>query len=174
MYIELDRADARGRRELVEDLHAVLADVRAAVRDWPQMQAQMREDAAKIEDPEGGALLNWFADGALTLLGYEVERPGEDSSSTLGIFSIPGAPTDKGGSVGAIRYFEAGGAVRKAISVLKKRTGPHESAIREFEIRSDRLEVGEPLSAFRGVLTGVPEFTGAAETLFGVHSDTPA
>ena len=73
-----------------------------------------------------------------------------------------------------LRYFEAGGAVRKAISVLKKRTGPHESAIREFEIRSDRLEVGEPLSAFRGVLTGVPEFTGAAETLFGVHSDTPA
>ncbi|HET9352571.1 MAG TPA: NAD-glutamate dehydrogenase domain-containing protein [Sphingomicrobium sp.] len=122
MYIELDRADARGRRELVEDLHAVLADVRAAVRDWPQMQAQMREDAAKIEDPEGGALLNWFADGALTLLGYEVERPGEDSSSTLGIFSIPGAPTDKGGSVGAIRYFEAGGAVPLMAKAERKST----------------------------------------------------
>jgi glutamate dehydrogenase len=53
MYIELDRADARGRRELVDDLHAVLTDVRAAVRDWPQMQIQMREDAAKVEDPEG-------------------------------------------------------------------------------------------------------------------------
>jgi len=73
-----------------------------------------------------------------------------------------------------LRYFEAGGAVRKAISVLKKRTGAHETAIREFKIRGDRLEVGEPLSAFRGVLTGVPEFTGAAETLFGVHRDTPA
>src|SRR5512139_2082941 len=111
MYIELDRADARGRRELVEDLHAVLADVRAAVRDWPKMQAQMREDATKVEDSEGGALLNWFADGAMTLLGYQVERPGEEPSNQLGIFSIPGAPTDKGGSVGAIRYFEAGGAV---------------------------------------------------------------
>ena len=73
-----------------------------------------------------------------------------------------------------LRYFEAGGAVRKAISVLKKRTGAHESAIREFTIRGDRLEVGEPLSAFRGVLTGVPEFTGAAETLFRVQRDTPA
>jgi glutamate dehydrogenase len=122
MYIELDRADARGRRELVEDLHAVLADVRAAVRDWPKMQAQMRADAAKIEDPEGGALLNWFADGALTLLGYEVERPGEEPSSTLGIFSIPGAPTDKGGSVGAIRYFEAGGAVPLIAKAERKST----------------------------------------------------
>jgi len=111
MYIELDRTDARGRRELVEDLQSVLADVRAAVRDWPEMQAQLREDAAKVDDAEGSALLDWFADGALTLLGYEVERPGQDSSECLGIFSIPGAPTDKGGSVGAIRYFEQGGAV---------------------------------------------------------------
>ena len=122
MYIELDRTDARGRRELVEDLHAVLTDVRAAVRDWPKMQAQMRADAAKVEDSEGGALLNWFADGALTLLGYHVERPGEDPSSALGIFSIPGAPTDKGGSVGAIRYFESGGAVPLMAKAERKST----------------------------------------------------
>ena len=122
MYIELDRADARGRRELVEDLHAVLADVRAAVRDWPAMQAQMREDAAKVEDSEGGALLNWFADGAMTLLGYHVERPGEEPSSALGIFSIPGLPTDKGGSVGAIRYFEQGGAVPLMAKAERKST----------------------------------------------------
>ena len=63
MYIELDRADARGRQELAAELRAVLADVRAAVRDWPQLQAKMREDAAAIDDPEGAALLNWFADG---------------------------------------------------------------------------------------------------------------
>ncbi len=124
MYIELDRTDARGRRELVEDLHAVLTDVRAAVRDWPAMQAQMQADAAKIEDPEGGALLNWFADGALTLLGYEVERPGEEPSEALGIFSIPGAPTDKGGSVGAIRYFEAGGAI-PLIAKAERRSTVH-------------------------------------------------
>src|SRR4029453_12448601 len=82
MYIELDRADARGRRDLVNELHAVLTDVRASVRDWPKLQQQMRDDAAKIEDPEGGALLNWFADGAMTLLGYEAERPGEEPSHT--------------------------------------------------------------------------------------------
>jgi glutamate dehydrogenase len=122
MYIELDRADARGRRELVEDLHAVLADVRAAVRDWPKMQAQMRDDAAKVDDAEGSALLSWFADGALTLLGYQVERPGEEPSNTLGIFSIPGAPTDKGGSVGAIRYFERGGAVPLMAKAERKST----------------------------------------------------
>ncbi len=122
MYIELDRADARGRRELVDDLHAVLTDVRAAVRDWPKMQAQMREDAAKVDDPEGSALLSWFADGALTLLGYQVERPGEEPSNTLGIFSIPGAPTDKGGSVGAIRYFERGGAVPLIAKAERKST----------------------------------------------------
>lgn len=122
MYIELDRADARGRRELVNELHAVLTDVRASVRDWPKLQQQMRDDAAKIEDPEGGALLNWFADGAMTLLGYEVERPGEDPSNCMGIFSIPGAPTDKGGSVGAIRYFEKGGDVPLIAKAERKST----------------------------------------------------
>jgi len=67
-----------------------------------------------------------------------------------------------------LRYFEAGGAVRKSISVLKKRTGPHEDVIREFKIRDNHLEVGEPLSAFRGVLTGVPEYIGDSDGLFGV------
>ena len=58
---------------------------------------QMREDARAIGDAEGAALLNWFADGAMTLLGYHVERPYEAPSNALGIFSIPGAPTDEGG-----------------------------------------------------------------------------
>ena len=111
MYIELDRADARGRQELVSELRAVLTDVRVAVRDWRALQARMRADAKLIEDDEAGALLEWFADGALTLLGYQVETPDDDPSNTLGIFSLPGAPTDKGGCNGAIRYFENGGAV---------------------------------------------------------------
>ena len=69
MYIELDRADARGRRELRDELRAVLTDVRVAVRDWRKLQEQMRADAKTIDDEEGAALLNWFADGAMTLLG---------------------------------------------------------------------------------------------------------
>jgi glutamate dehydrogenase len=122
MYIELDRADARGRKELVDELHAVLTDVRVAVADWRKLQRKMRDDAVKIEDAEGAALLNWFADGAMTLLGYQVERPDEEPSDTLGIFSIPGAPTDKGGSVGAIRYFEQGGAVPLIAKAERKST----------------------------------------------------
>jgi circadian clock protein KaiC len=57
------------------------------------------------------------------------------------------------------RYFEAAGRVRKAISVLKKRTGTHEDTIRELAVTEKLgLRVGEPLSNFRGVLTGVPEY----------------
>src|SRR6185369_17091189 len=93
MYLELDRADARGRQELAADLRRVLTDVRLAVRDWRKLQAKMRADAADIADPEGRALLEWFADGAMTLLGYHVEKPYEVPSEALGIFSIPGAPT---------------------------------------------------------------------------------
>src|SRR5690242_18857305 len=110
MYVELDRADARGRQELAADLRRVLDDVRLAVRDWEALQARMRDDAARA-DPQGAALLNWFADGAMTLLGYHEERPYEQPSNSLGIFSIPGAPTDEGGCLGAMNYLEQGGEV---------------------------------------------------------------
>jgi len=122
MYIELERAHARGRRELVDDLKTVLADVRAAVRDWPKLQAKMREDAAAIDDPEGRGLLEWFADGAMTLLGYEVERATGQPTDTLGIFSIPGAPTDEGGALGAMRYFEEGGSIPLMAKAERKST----------------------------------------------------
>src|SRR3569833_417897 len=111
MYVELDRADARGRQDLKAGLKRALTDVRLAVRDWESLQRQMREDAAAIDDPEGTALLNWFAEGAMTLLGYQIELPFDAPSSTLGIFSFPGAPTDDGGALGAMRYFEKGGNV---------------------------------------------------------------
>ena len=111
IYIELDRADARIRTALRAELLDVLADVRAAVDDWPAMQAQMRADAATIDDAEGRALLEWFADGAMTLLGFEVERPGLAGATGLGLFQFPGEPTDEGGCEEAIRYFENGGRV---------------------------------------------------------------
>lgn len=56
------------------------------------------------------------------------------------------------------RYFEAAGRVRKALSVLKKRTGSHEDTIREFALSTRGLRVGRPLTNFHGVLTGVPEY----------------
>jgi circadian clock protein KaiC len=63
-------------------------------------------------------------------------------------------------SILLLRYFEAGGRVRKAISVTKKRGGGHETAIRELIIDRDGIVVGAPLSGFRGVLAGSPEFVG--------------
>ena len=59
-----------------------------------------------------------------------------------------------------LRYFEAAGAVRQAISVVKKRGGSHERTIREFRLAKGGLHVGQPLDRFRGVLTGVPEYVG--------------
>jgi circadian clock protein KaiC len=64
-----------------------------------------------------------------------------------------------------LRYFEAHGAVRKAVSVMKKRTGSHETSIREFGIEKNRLYVGEPLREFEGILTGVPQYLGGGEPL---------
>ncbi|MDQ3143258.1 MAG: NAD-glutamate dehydrogenase [Pseudomonadota bacterium] len=122
MYIELDRADARARRQLIEELRAVLADVRSSVRDWRKLQKKMHDDAKTIDDAEGAALLHWFADGAMTLLGYEVEKPGKTPSGGLGLFSIPGDPTDEGGCLGAMRYFEKGGAVPLIAKAERKST----------------------------------------------------
>ena len=63
-------------------------------------------------------------------------------------------------SVILLRYFEALGHVRRAISVLKKRSGAHEDTIREYRITARGIEIGEPLQAFQGVLRGVPTYLG--------------
>jgi circadian clock protein KaiC len=59
-----------------------------------------------------------------------------------------------------LRYFEAKGEVRQAISIVKKRGGAHERTIREFRLNKNGIDVGEPLRDFRGVLTGVPIYDG--------------
>lgn len=64
-----------------------------------------------------------------------------------------------------LRFFEAGGRIRRALSVVKRRTGAHEDTIREFRIDSQGLRVGPPLEQFRGVLTGVPTFEGQRASL---------
>ncbi len=56
-----------------------------------------------------------------------------------------------------LRYFEAAGRVRRAMSVIKKRTSAHEDTIREYRIHSDGISLGKPLTNFQGVLRGVPE-----------------
>jgi circadian clock protein KaiC len=68
-------------------------------------------------------------------------------------------------SVIMLRYFEALGRVRRAMSVIKKRTGSHEDTIREFRISARGIEVGPALQQFQGVLRGVPTYVGGAEPL---------
>ena len=64
-----------------------------------------------------------------------------------------------------LRYFEAAGRVRRAISVIKKRTSAHEDTIREYRIGRRGIMLGEPLMNFQGVLRGVPELVGKDEPL---------
>jgi circadian clock protein KaiC len=62
-----------------------------------------------------------------------------------------------------LRYFEARGEVRQVISVMKKRGSNHERTIRELRLDGGRIQVGEALRTFRGILTGVPVYEGATQ-----------
>ncbi len=73
-------------------------------------------------------------------------------------------------SIMLLRFFESDGRVRRALSVMKKRTGRHEDTIREFRIGPSGIAVGDPLYQFRGVLTGMPHFEGQSSKLL---SDAP-
>lgn len=64
-----------------------------------------------------------------------------------------------------LRFFESGGRIRKAISVVKNRSGQHEDMIRELRIDGKGIRVGEALSNFKGVLTGAPEYVGSTSPL---------
>jgi circadian clock protein KaiC len=66
-----------------------------------------------------------------------------------------------------LRFFEATGRVRRAISVIKKRAGSHEDTIRELRISQRGIELGHPLEEFQGVLRGVPTYLGGREPLMG-------
>jgi glutamate dehydrogenase len=76
IYIETERVDALRRKELREKLRLAMADVHAAVADWPKLQAAMQADAAAIEkgDPESAELLRWLDSGMLTQLGHLVRH----------------------------------------------------------------------------------------------------
>lgn len=83
----------------------------------------------------------------------------------LGQMQAPIDVTYLADSVLLLRYFEQGGEIKKAISVVKKRMGRHETTIREFRFEKGGLVVGEPLKDFHGVLTGTPVFRGGADQM---------
>lgn len=65
------------------------------------------------------------------------------------------------------RFFETAGKVRKAVSVVKKRTGGHENSVRELKVGPERISLSAPLTDFQGVLTGVPVYIGNNSQLMG-------
>lgn len=81
-----------------------------------------------------------------------------------GLLSSLDAPVDLSylaDTVINLRFFEAAGTVKQAISVIKKRSGQHERTIREFVVEAGRgIHIGSPLHEFQGVLTGTPVFLG--------------
>src|SRR5687768_14822253 len=121
------------------------------------MQAMPSERLLAVHVHE---LLSYLACRGVTVVMTLVQR---------GIF---GAPVDEAAEVSyladsviLLRYFEYAGAVRQAISVVKKRTGPHERTIRECRVQRGGFHVGTPLTTFQGVLTGVPVYEGERSPL---------
>lgn len=87
----------------------------------------------------------------------------------IGTMAAPIDMTYVADTVVMLRFFEAGGRIRRAVSVLKKRTGYHEDTIREYGIRSQGVTIGAPLTGFQGVLSGTPTFKGEDEDLLGIQ-----
>lgn len=71
-----------------------------------------------------------------------------------------------------LRFFEAAGELRKAVSVIKKRTGVHGLAIHEYRLFPGEMHVGPPLQELQGVLTGVPTYAGPREQLINGSRDS--
>jgi circadian clock protein KaiC len=83
----------------------------------------------------------------------------------MGLMQTPVDLTYLADTVLITRFFEARGAVKKAVSVVKKRGGVHETMIREFRIGQDGITVGPPLAEFQGVLSGMPSYFGKTVTI---------
>ncbi|MDP2358315.1 MAG: gas vesicle protein GvpD [Beijerinckiaceae bacterium] len=86
----------------------------------------------------------------------------------IGAMAAPIDMTYVADTVLMLRFFEATGRIRRAVSVLKKRTGYHEDTIREYGISSKGVTIGAPLTGFQGVLSGTPSFKGDDEDLLGI------
>ncbi len=85
IYIETARMDAKARRALESELLATVLDVRAAVADWAKMRDAIADDADRVADVEGAALLRWLGEGMLTQLGHVTKRRDGKKTQALGI-----------------------------------------------------------------------------------------
>ncbi|MGE0273188.1 MAG: ATPase domain-containing protein [Alphaproteobacteria bacterium] len=110
------------------------------------------------------------------LLQY-LNRQGANTFLTVaqhGLFSEMRSPVDAtylADTVILLRFFEAHGKIRRAVSIVKKRTGQHEETIREFRIGKTGLKLGAPLTDFQGILRGVPVFVGGGNSFMKPPGD---
>ena len=170
-------------RAMIDDGALVLEQVDAAELSPGEFSARVRrcveEHGARtvVVDSVNGYQAAMPGENALVLHLHELlqylNRCGTTTFLTVAQHGLVGdmsAPVDVtylADTVVLLRYFEALGRVRRAISVVKKRTGPHEDTIREYQIGHRGVTLGEPLSGFQGVLRGVPLLHGEQQLLRG-------
>nr|WP_077228383.1 NAD-glutamate dehydrogenase domain-containing protein [Sphingomonas hengshuiensis] len=111
IYIEMERADAKRRRALAGEIERILEHVRDVVDDWRGLQRALGADAVQIPSREGEALLRWFADDAMTLLGHEVWSIDGEARDHLGLsrYTLDVPLLAESSREAAMRYFEGGG-----------------------------------------------------------------
>jgi len=175
MGFDLEGMQARGLLHIEQVDAAELSPGEFAHR----MRERMESTGAKnvVIDSLNGYQAAMPEENSLTLHIHELlqylNRQGATTFLTVAQHGLVGdmrAPVDityLADTVILLRYFEALGQVRRAVSVIKKRTGPHEDTIREFRIDARGLSLGAPLTGFQGVLRGVPTFVGNEDPLLG-------
>ncbi len=142
---------------------------------------ERNETRVVVIDSVNGYLMATPQERFLTMQFHELlsylNRKGIVSIMIVGQYGLVGSmqtPIDMSylaDTVVLLRYFEAEGEVRQAISVLKKRTGKHERTIREFRIDAGGIRLGQPLKEFHGVLTGIPVYHGKDKDLMGKNGE---
>jgi circadian clock protein KaiC len=180
----IDRAKGLGidLRALVDAGHLILESVDAAEMTPGEFSERVRQCVEDhhaqtvIIDSLNGYQAAMPEEHALVLHMHELlqylNRRGASTFLTVAQHGLVGdmkAPVDVtylADTVILLRYFEAAGRVRRAISVVKKRTSAHEDTIREYQIGSSGFRLGEPLIEFQGVLRGVPTLVGNSAVMF--------
>jgi circadian clock protein KaiC len=168
-------------QEMIDSERLILEQVDAAELTPGEFSARVRHCVeihgarTVVVDSLNGYQASMPGEHALVLHMHELlqylNRQGATTILTVAQHGLVGdmkAPVDityLADTVILLRYFEAIGRVRRAISVVKKRMGHHENTIREYQIGSRGITLGAPLTGFQGILRGVPVLTGEAELL---------
>lgn len=185
MGLLIDRAKGLGvdLQQMVDKGQLILEQVDAAelapgeFAERVRLSVQAHGVRTVIIDSLNGYQAAMPEENALTLHMHELlqylNRQGATTFLTVAQHGLVGdmkAPVDityLADTVILLRYFEAQGRVRRAISVIKKRTSAHEDTIREYRLCSEGIRLGEPLVKFQGVLRGVPTLVGENAHLLG-------